>query len=130
MELTDIQTAIIICIYLFGVVSCRFATQFFEVCHTARLVQRTMYHCLLMCAKVHEDVAFLEQIKQDHLEKSDFDKERIHEFMKVDKQIMDNWKQSVIQSIVINTPRTFSFVTKFATWGEAMHQLDEMRKEE
>ena len=83
-----------------------------------------------MCAKVHEDVAFLEQIKQDHLEKSDFDKERIHEFMKVDKQIMDNWKQSVIQSIVINTPRTFSFVTKFATWGEAMHQLDEMRKEE
>ena len=130
MELTDIQTAIIVCIYLFGVVSCRFATQFFEVCHAARLVQRTMYHCLLMCAKAHEDVAFLEQIKRDHLEKSDFDKERIREFMKVDKQIMDNWKQSVIQSIVINTPRTFSFVTKFATWGEAMRQLDEMRKEE
>ena len=129
MELTDIQIAIIICVYLFGVFSCRFATQFFEVCHTARLVEKTVYHCLLICAKVQEDVSFLEEIKRAHMEKSDFTSAQIREFMKVDKRFMDNWKQSVIQSRVINVPRTFSFVMDFTNWKEAMNQLDKIYKE-
>jgi len=129
VELTDIQAAIIICVYLFGVFSCRFATQFFEVCHAARLVEKTVYHCLSMCAKVQENVSFLEEIKRAHMEKSDFTSAQIREFMKVDKQFMDNWKQSVVQSMVISVPRSFSFVVNFANWKEAMKQLDKIYKE-
>ena len=129
MELTDLQTAILVCVYLFGVVSCRFATQFFEVCHAARLVERTMYHCLLMCAQINEDMAFLREIKNKHLRDSDLDKKQIREFMKVDKKVMDNWKHSIIQSILINIPNSFFFVAKFTTWKEAMQQLDQMKKD-
>ena len=63
------------------------------------------------------------------MEKSDFTSAQIREFMKVDKRFMDNWKQSVIQSRVINVPRTFSFVMDFTNWKEAMNQLDKIYKE-
>lgn len=129
MDITNIQLAIIVCVYFFGVVSCKFATQFFEVSHAAHLVERTMYRCLLMCAKIHEDVSFITEIKHDHLRKGDFTSQQIREFQKVDKEVITNWKNSVIQTLLVNTPQSFSFVTKFTTWKEAMQQLDEMRKE-
>jgi len=129
MDVTDIQLAIIVCVYFFGVVSCKFATQFFEVSHAAHLVERTMYRCLLMCAKRHADVSFITEIKHDHLRKGDFTSQQIREFQKVDKEVITNWKNSVIQTLVVNTPQSFSFVTKFTTWKEAMQQLNEMREE-
>ncbi len=129
MELTNIQTAIIVCVYFFGVFSCRFAAQFFEVSHAARLVERTVFRCLLMCAKIHEDLSFITEIKYNHLRKCDFTKQQIRDFQKVDNEIIANWKNSVIQTILVNSPRSFSFVTKFTNWKEAMKQLDEMHQE-
>ncbi len=129
MELTNIEIAIIVCIYLFGVFSCKFATQFFEVSHAAHLVERVVYRSLLMCAKIHEDLAFITEIKYNHLRKSNFTKEQIRDFQKVDTEIIENWKNSVVQSIVVNSPRSFAFVVKFTTWKEAMRRLDEMRKD-
>ena len=129
MDLTNIQLAIIVCVYFFGVFSCRFATQFFEVSHAAALVERTVYRCLLMCAKIHEDVSFVTEIKHNHLKKSGFDAQQIRDFQKVDNEIIENWKNSVIQNILANAPRSFSFVTKFTSWKEAMRQLNEMHEE-
>ena len=129
MELTNIQTAIIVCVYFFGVFSCRFAAQFFEISHAAHLVERTVFRCLLMCAKMHEDLSFITEIKYNHLRKCDFTKQQIRDFQKVDNEIIANWKNSVIQTILVNSPRSFSFVTKFTSWKEAMQQLDEMRQE-
>jgi uncharacterized protein (UPF0335 family) len=130
MELTDLQTAILVCVYLFGVFSCKFATQFFEVSHAARVVERTIYRCLLLCAKIHEDAAFLQEIKYKHLKEAGFDKKQIRDFMDVDKQIMNSWKESIVQTILTHSPKVFSFVLKFTNWKEAMHQLNEMREEE
>lgn len=130
MELTEIQTALVICIYFFGVFSCKFATQFFEISHASRVVYATIYRCLLMCAKIHEDVAFLKEIKYKHLHNSDLEESKIREFMKVDDRIMNTWKESVIQNILINTPPAFSFVVKFTNWREAMQQLKEMEPRE
>ena len=129
MELTGIQIAIIVCIYFFGVFSCRFATTFFEVSHAARLVERTVFRCLLICAKIHEDVSFITEIKYNHLRKCDFTKQQIQDFQKVDKEIITNWKNSVVQTILVNSPHSFSFVTNFTNWKEAMRRLDEMREE-
>jgi len=126
MEPTTMQLAILICVYFFGVFSCRFFTQFFEVSHSAQIVEKTIYRCLLMCSKIHEDVAFLKEIKYKHLREAGYEEKRIREFMTVDDQITNNWKESIIQNILINSPRVFSFVTKFTNWREAMQQLNEM----
>ena len=128
MDLTNIQIAIIVCIYFFGVFSCRFATQFFEVSHAASLVEKTVYRCLLMCSKIHEDVAFITEIKYKHLRNTDFDSKQLRDFRKIDNEILANWKISVIQNLLVHSPKTFSFVLKFASWSEAMSQLEEMRK--
>lgn len=129
MDLTGIQIAVIVCVYFFGVFSCKFATQFFEVSHAAHVVEKTIYCCLLMCAKIHEDVSFITEIKYSHLRKCDFTKQQIRDFQKVDNEIIANWKNSVIQTILVNSPRAFSFVTNFTSWREAMQRLDEMTQE-
>lgn len=128
MDLTNIQIAIIVCVYFFGVFSCRFATQFFEVSHAAKLVENTMYRCLLMCSKIHEDVTFITEIKYKHLRNTDFDSQKLLDFRKIDNDIIANWKNSVIQSLVVHSPKTFSFVLNFTSWSEAMAQLEEMHK--
>jgi len=96
----------------------------------ALLVEKTMYRCLLICTKVQEDVAFLREIKYNHLKTAGFERSHINDFMAVDDRVMTDWKESIIQSILINTPSTFSFVTKFTNWKEAMAQLDKMRKDD
>tara|TARA_Y100000034_G_scaffold93542_1_gene113226 strand:- start:565 stop:819 length:255 start_codon:yes stop_codon:yes gene_type:complete len=83
-----------------------------------------------MCAKVHEDAAFLREIKYNHLKTAEFESSRIRDFMAVDDRAMTHWKESIIQSILINTPPTFSYVTKFTNWKEAMQQLKEMPKDD
>jgi hypothetical protein len=82
-----------------------------------------------MCAKIHEDVSFIAEVKYNHLKKCDFTKQQIRDFQKVDNEIIASWKNSVIQTILVNSPRSFSFVTKFTSWKEAMKQLDEMHQE-
>jgi len=129
MELTDLEIALTICIYLFGVFSCRFATQFFEVCHAARLVSQVVHRLLLMCAKINEDVAFIREIKYQHLKEGDFTSKQIRDFRKVDDAIVANWKNSVIQNILVSAPVSFSFVVNFTSWKEAMRRLDEMTNE-
>jgi len=129
MDPTTIQLVILVCVYFFGVFSCKFFTQFFEVSHAAQLVEKTIYRCLLICSKIHEDIAFLREIKYKHLTEAGYEKKKIREFMEVDDQITDNWKESIIQNILINSPRVFSFVLKFTNWREAMLQLDRMQKE-
>ena len=129
MEATDLQIAILVSVYFFGVFSCKFATQFFEVSHAARVVENAIYRCLLMCAKIHEDVTFLQEIKYKHLKEAGFEKPQVRDFTAVDKQIINHWKESVVQNILVYSPKEFSFVLKFTNWKEAMHQLDEMHKE-
>lgn len=123
------QTAILICVYFLGVFSCKFFTQFFEVSHAAHLVEKTVYRCLLICAKIHEDIVFLKEIKYKHLREAGYEEKKIREFMSIDDKITDNWKESIIQNILINSPRVFSFVLKFTNWKEAMSQLNEMHRE-
>ena len=129
MEITDLQLVALVVTFFMGVFASRFATHFFEVCHAAILVEKTVYHCLLMCAKVHEDLVFLREIKLKHLQEGEFSHAQVREFQQVDKQILTTWKESIIQSILIKTPPSFLFVIKFTSWNEEMVQLKEMRKE-
>jgi len=126
MDLTEIQLAIIFCAYFFGVFSCRTVTRLFEVSHAAKIAQDTIYNCLLMSAKIHEDVEFVREVKYKYLKKAGFEPEKIKSFVEVDDRTMDNWKESVIRNIIISSPPHFSFMVKFGNWGEALKQLQEM----
>ena len=126
----NILYAIMIATFFMGVFTCRVVTRLLEVSHAARIVQSTIYHCLLMCSKIQEDVAFLQELKYKTLGESTIEPARIHEFKQIDEQIMTHWKESVIRNIVINSPPSFAFVVKFATWKEAMQELNRIREAE
>ena len=122
--------AIIIGSFLMGVFATRFATRFFEVSHAARIVQSTVYRCLLMCSKIHEDVEFLMELKHKHMRDAGMNREQIFDFRNVDKATINNWKESVVQRMILSAPPTFSFVIKFKNWHEAMQQLKDLHERE
>jgi len=132
LELTEnnLLGAIIFASFFMGVFACRVGTRLFEVSHAARIVQSTMYRCLLMCSKIHEDVEFLMEIKRKHLAEVGMDVHKISNFCEVDRQTINNWKESIVQRMILHAPPSFSFVIKFSNWREAMHQLNEMHKKE
>jgi uncharacterized membrane-anchored protein len=73
-------------------------------------------------------VVFLKEIKLKQLKETGYERNQIKKFMEMDEQITNNWKESVVQNILINSPPEFSFVTKFTNWKEAMSQLNEMHR--
>ena len=126
----NILYVIIVVAFFMGVFACRVATRLLEVSHAARIAQSTIYSCLLMCAKVNEDIAFLSEIKRKHMTESGMEKDKIRDFLSVDKRIMDQWRNTIVQKIILYAPRTFGFIIKFTTWREAMNQLEEMHRGE
>ena len=118
MELTEdnILYAIMITSFFMGVFACRVATRLFEVSHAAKIAQSTIYRCLLMCAKIHEDAEFLIQYKQKTLAASGMAHTKVLDISEVDKQTLNNWKESVIQRMIIRAPPAFSFIIKFRAY--------------
>jgi len=113
-----------------GVFATYYLARLFEVIHTWRLVQETVAYLLMMCAKIAEDVAFLDEVKRMHMEKADFTREQIREFKKVDQHTLTNWKDSVILSIVKRAPPHFRSLLPFKNWDEAMKFMNNALKGE
>ncbi len=108
-----------------GLFSSIFLTRFFEVVHTWHIVQETVAHLLMMCAKIVEDVAFLEEIKKKHMAAADFTPQQIHKFQEVDARTLTNWKDSVILSIVRRSPPRFKGMLPFTDWKQAMRFMND-----
>ena len=117
---------IIVASFLMGIIACRFTTRLFEVSHAARIVQSTIYSCLMMCAKIHEDMAFLMELKHKYMRESGMTSGEVFSFCEVDKKTINNWKESVVQRMILLAPPSFSFMIKFSNWREAMQQLKDM----
>ena len=107
--------------FLCGVFASFYVARFLEVVHMWRLMREVVAHLLLMCMKIVEDVAFLEQLKRKQMVDSGFTPEQIRNFEEVDHQALTNWKDTVIISMVTRVPRQFRTMMPFNTWSEAMY---------
>jgi hypothetical protein len=112
-----------------GVFTSFYLTRFFEVVHTWRLVRDVIARLLLMCMKIVEDVAFLEELKRKQMRESGLSPEQIRSFEEVDRHTLANWKDSVIMSMRSNVPLAFKSMMPFTTWSEAMYFLRQELKE-
>ena len=111
-----------------GIFASIWLARFFEVIHTWRIVQETLVYLLMMCAKIVEDVAFLEELKRKHMHNAEFTREQIREFEEVDQRTLTNWKDSVILSIVKRAPPHFRSMLPFTNWKEAMRFMNDALK--
>ena len=120
-ELTMEELSVFVVLgFMSGVFVSFYLTRFFEVVHMWRLLREVIAHLLLICMKVVEDVAFLEQVKRTHMQKADFTADQIRSFEEVDQQTLTNWKDSVILAMVTRVPGPFKSMMPFRTWSEAM----------
>ena len=113
-----------------GIFASVFLARFFEVIHTWRMVKETIVWVLYMCAKLVEDVAFLQEVKNSHMQKAEFSPQQIAEFKKVDERYLTNWKDSVILSLVKRAPPHFRSMLPFKDWKEAMEHMNRVLKPE
>ena len=107
-----------------GIFASVFLSRLFEGVHTWRMVRETIVWLLYMCSKLVEDVAFLQEVKNSHMHKSEFTEEQIQEFKKVDERYLTNWKNSVILSLVKRSPPHFRSLLPFKDWREAMQFME------
>jgi len=112
-----------------GVFATYYLARLMEVIHLWRLAQQTIAHLILMCMKIVEDVAFLNEVKRMHMEKADFTHEQIRAFEEVDAQTLTNWKDSVILSMVSRAPPHFRSLLPFKTWEEAVRFVNDSLKQ-
>ena len=115
--------------FVCGVFAAVFATRFFEVVHLHRLVSETVYRLLLLCAKLSEDFALINELKQKQLQNSDLPENSRRQFSKVDADIIKKWKNGVIMTMLNYAPEKFRFALTFTNWEEAMRHLDQMHRE-
>tara|TARA_R100000664_G_scaffold33142_1_gene49506 strand:- start:178 stop:576 length:399 start_codon:yes stop_codon:yes gene_type:complete len=113
-----------------GIFASVFLARFFEVIHTWRMVKETIVWLLYMCSKLVEDVAFLQEVKKDHLRKAEYTPAQIREFEKIDERYLTNWKNSVILSLVKRSPPHFRSLVPFKDWREAMRFMEEELRHE
>ena len=111
-----------------GIFASVFLARFFEVIHTWRMVKETIVWVLYMCAKLVEDVAFLQEVKNSHMQKAEFSPQQIAEFKKVDERYLTNWKDSVILSLVKRAHPHFQSLLPFTDWREAMRFMEKELK--
>jgi len=111
-----------------GLFASIFLARLLEVIHTWKIVEESVGYILLMCAKIVEDVAFLQEVKRIHMEKAEFTPEQIQSFQEVDERTLTNWKDSVILSIVKRAPPHFRSLLPFTNWNEAMRHMNNLVK--
>ena len=105
-----------------------FLTRLLEVVHMWRFTQEVVAHCLLMCVKIMEDIAFLSEVKRKHMHEAKFTPQQIQRFEEVDQRTLTNWKESVILSLVGAAPPRFRSFMPFTTWKEATQFLSEVKQ--
>ena len=113
-----------------GLFASIWVARLFEVVHTWRIVRETIAYLLLMCLKIVEDVAFLEELKRKQMREAKFTPQQIRSFEEVDERTLTNWKDSVILTIVKKSPPHFKSMLPFTNWKEAMEFMNSALKRE
>ena len=110
-----------------GVLGFQVLSTVFGYSQLAVFAQEFIVSCLSLLVKLHEDVAFIQQLKHNILEDSDIPKEKIKLIQDTDERSLRNWRTSVITHFLTAFPGTFRGLIKFNTWKQALAYLQDKR---
>jgi hypothetical protein len=89
----------------------------------ALFTQELIVSCLSLLVKLHEDAAFIQQLKYKILEESDIPETKVKLIKETDERSLRNWRISVITHFSMAFPRSFRGLVKFSNWKQAMAYL-------
>ena len=90
----------------------------------------TGLHVLRLCATILHDVAFIQTLKYKQLHEAGVKEEEIQLIKDVDKETINNWKDSLILKFKLTLPRPVQHVFAFNDWDGAMKMLNTYLKKE
>tara|TARA_R100000008_G_scaffold76199_2_gene55927 strand:+ start:92 stop:451 length:360 start_codon:yes stop_codon:yes gene_type:complete len=89
----------------------------------ALFAQELVVSCLSLLVKLHEDAAFLQQLKYKALKDSNISEDKMRLIKEADERSLRNWRISVITHFLMAFPRSFRGLIKFSNWKQAMAYL-------
>ena len=114
--------------FFLGVVAAVFLTRLLSITHAAMLVNDAINGSLLMLSKIHEDVAFIRELKIKQMREAGMEQSQVRKFEKIDNQMIKNWKETVVQNMISSSPPSFKRIMKFNDWKGAMEYLNSIYK--
>lgn len=94
-----------------------------------RFAQDGLNQTLKLLTLIMEDVAFMREVKYQHMKRTGSTDEQIDTVREIDEQVFNSWKIIVIHKFVSIYPRSMRGILKFSTWQQAVDILTkEMKK--
>jgi len=102
---------------------------FFGYGKVINFAQDALNQTLKLLILIMEDMAYMREIKYQHMYSSGTPEETIETVKQIDEQVFNSWKVIVIHKFVSIYPKNLRGIIKFTTWQEAANILTkEMKK--
>ena len=116
-------------VFIFGYITCKTFYFLNAVRVSLKLLKSSRVAYLLMAAKIVEQYTISEYSMKRYLKESEQDEETINAFKIKFEQDLKDFKNSVIQDIIHNTPPTFRENLEFDDWRSAMRFLQHNKED-
>ena len=127
MDLTQIPTEFLW--FITGAFTHMALSLFFGYGKVLRFAQDGLNQTLKLLTLIMEDVAFMREMKYQHMKRAGSTDEQIDIVREIDEQAFNSWKIIVIHKFVSIYPRSMRGILKFSTWQQAVDILTkEMKK--
>jgi hypothetical protein len=102
---------------------------FFGYGKVINFAQDALNQTLKLLILIMEDMAYMREIKYQHMYSAGTPEETIETCKQIDEQVFNSWKVIVIHKFVSIYPKNLRGIVKFSTWEQAANILTkEMKK--
>ena len=113
-----------------GAIAFQFLSKLLGYVQVVTLAAETGLYVLRLCVMIVHDVAYIQTLKYEQLRDSGVEEPQIELIKDIDKETLDNWKQSIILKFKEALPKSVRGVFAFRDWDGAMRMLDQRLKRE
>ena len=127
MDLTQIPTEFLW--FITGAFTHMALSLFFGYGKVVNFAQDALNQTLKLLILIMEDMAYMREIKYQHMHSAGTPEETIEACKQIDEQVFNSWKLIVIHKFVSIYPKNLRGIVKFSTWEQAANILTkEMKK--
>ena len=116
--------------FLMGVICANILTRLMAFGRMGLFTENVSNQCLKLLGAVHEDVAFIKQMKERMLVEMGTPENEIKIQVNIDDYALRSWRRASVNNFISGYPRQFRTNIGFYDWSTAMQKLNKLYENE